>query len=67
MGSDGDLAQPIGLAFGALAFPPAKGVLHGVSVLGSGLGAGIVETGVAVHLSLSPVLGPSTILLQLVR
>ena len=66
MGSDGDLAQSVGLAFGALALPRAKGALHGVSVLGSGLGAGIVETGVDVHLSLSLLLGPSMVLLQLV-
>lgn len=44
MGSDGDLAQFFGRAFGALAFPAAKSVLHGVSVLGSGLGDGFVET-----------------------
>lgn len=57
MGSGGYLAQPVG-AFGALAFPPDKGALHGVSVLGSGLGTGLVEIGVGVHLSLSPLLRP---------
>lgn len=68
MGSGGDLAQPVGAfgAFGALAFPPDKGALHGVSVLGSGLGTGLVEIGVGVYLSLSPLLRPSTVLLQLV-
>lgn len=65
MKSQGGGHQSLWLSFGALGLSPDEGVICGISMPGSGLGAGLVETGIDVHFFLSLLLGPRLAPVQL--